>query len=75
MKRIIAAAFALILIFVTSFDSSASIKVDGVEERYEWNNAEYINLISRADSNNVDFALIKCYFDVTIAKSNIIFNR
>ena len=63
MKRIIATAFALILIFVISFDSSASIKVDGVEERYEWNNAEYINLISRADSNNVDFALIKCYFD------------
>ena len=63
MKSVIISILVLALIFTSVFITSNAIKIDGKEQGFEWDSAECVTVITSADSNNVDFSLIKCYLD------------
>ena len=63
MKSLITSILILALIFTSVFVMSNAIKIDSAEQALEWKNAECIEIISRADSNKVDFSLLKYYSD------------
>lgn len=63
MKRFINVILIFALLLSFTFISASAIRIDGSDSEFEWDGAECIRNVIGADSNNVEFALIKCCFD------------
>ena len=62
--KIVASLFLVLFLLISiTFNASAAIKIDGNVHDFEWDNAEYIQIISHPESNNVGFSLLKYCLD------------